>query len=1132
MSAEARMEYEIQQMKRAAGDGLPAVPETKRSRSPTTARLGNVPLGVALPAAAVPHVPLLNAPADVLAGSSSQVPPIAQVPASSTTPPIAADSSASRTAAVDTDADQYERLYGAQMRELRAKSEQVDVLKQHVEVLKGSNADTMNEARAHVQAAAGAAAQAQAESQEANARAAEANLQLDAAGMRVDELERRSAHQTDMATHMNQKYLHDTQLLKNEVESRNATIINLQAQLGSVVAERDTARRRVDEVTAANLNADKLNEGLKQQIRDQSGDVANANARCEKLQAEGRSMVAERDARITDLSQKLTESQVALDRVQSSLTALQAAPPSGDSAAELAHLRSAVATERETVNQLKSRLDAAVFDRDSAAAKTGHAERFANELMAEIKRLQATMGAYTDKIAELERELTKHRTWTCPNCPILQSRIDSLTNQVNESNKEREELKVRIAAIPTGEGYITRAEMESQCELIMKGTASRYQAEHGRLIDNFEEERKRLLADISRLNEKVAELEATAKGTAAGATITTEEAFERPWTDQEREKNEKLELLALKCGLELPAPPSTGPIDEGVPPPPQAIYPRESTASRTVRGSATRGRSPPGLEGWSRWERGRDPTPRNPNLAVNSDGKSGVLRINLSPDKYEEEEEDDNDDDYYDEGSDSNGEDDGEEEEDEEQPTDTAQAVQKAVSHAKAYEKLSIPKFPKAGDTENWLIAMGTNLCVSGGFTDKAEIPWIRECQTKTYQELADGGSERMRKADIALNKGMVSLINSTNEPIKMRLVVKQREAFRDNQTLSGRQVVCLMLEHFKTNKCRSKAYTWNDLNAINLKNDNDIDNCYALMWEIMAAVEFPMPEEEKIGAWMNIFKGSKKLAADIAEFRRFDVDDPRRTFKFLTDSIERMQALELETAARELQLKRIQSGNFLGGNVQDAAPGKGKKKGGGKGGGGGRGGGKGGGSGGGRGSGGGGGGGGGGAGKDLENVRFCMTFARTGKCNSGDCKFKHISRDQLKKMCGFDVVANMPQKPGRSQPPGGNGGGGGGGRGGGGGGGGNGRGKGSAKGAPAEADAAAVELQRLRSAPKLCQHFLKGTCTKGDDCPAPHVEPDVAEELKRAEKVRKENAKARAATPAREQDDTKKKGKKAKKGK
>ena len=156
------------------------------------------------------------------------------------------------------------------------------------------------------------------------------------------------------------------------------------------------------------------------------------------------------------------------------------------------------------------------------------------------------------------------------------------------------------------------------------------------------------------------------------------------------------------------------------------------------------------------------------------------------------------------------------------------------------------------------------------------------------------------------------------------------------------------------------------------------------------------------------------------------------------------------------------------------------------------------------------------------------MEFARHGKCTRNNCGFKHISREQLKKMCGFDVVANMPQKPARSATPGG---GRGGGKSGGGRGTGRGGGKGAGKSAPAEADAAAVELQRLRSAPKICAHFLQGKCAKGDGCPAPHVEPDVAEEIKRAERVRKENAKTRAATPARENGEKeKKKGKRGKK--
>ena len=353
------MEYEILQMKRAGGDGLPAIPDHKRARSPTPVKLGNVPLGLALPASAAPHVPPMNPPPAIAAGSHSQALTNFQAPPSPPmpTPTPIADSSASRTAADTMAAEQYEQIYGAQLRELRAKSEQVDILKQHVEVIKESATEAVAGAQAQAQAAAGAAMQAQAASQAAQAREAEAPLHLDAAGMRVDELERRSAHQTVQATYMNQKYLQDTQILKNDIANKDATISNLHAQLGSAMAGRDDAERRVAEATTANSNAVKLNEGLKRQIHDVTRDMEEAKVNYNRLHAESHTLVAERDSRITDLSQRLTESQVALDRVQSNLAALQAAPPPGEAAAELARLRACVAAEREAMAGMTTKLN-------------------------------------------------------------------------------------------------------------------------------------------------------------------------------------------------------------------------------------------------------------------------------------------------------------------------------------------------------------------------------------------------------------------------------------------------------------------------------------------------------------------------------------------------------------------------------------------------------------------------------------------------------------------------------------------------------------------------------------------------------------------------------------------------------
>ena len=66
-------------------------------------------------------------------------------------------------------------------------------------------------------------------------------------------------------------------------------------------------------------------------------------------------------------------------------------------------------------------------------------------------------------------------------------------------------------------------------------------------------------------------------------------------------------------------------------------------------------------------------------------------------------------------------------------PTDFISAARKAAQAAataatehsqnnKAYEKLSVPSFPKSGEMTNWIYSLGTATVVSGCFCDELEV--------------------------------------------------------------------------------------------------------------------------------------------------------------------------------------------------------------------------------------------------------------------------------------------------------------------------------------------------------------------------------------------------------------------------
>ena len=100
-----------------------------------------------------------------------------------------------------------------------------------------------------------------------------------------------------------------------------------------------------------------------------------------------------------------------------------------------------------------------------------------------------------------------------------------------------------------------------------------------------------------------------------------------------------------------------------------------------------------------------------------------------------------------------------------------------ALVHAKSCEKVIAPKFPSAANCLSWLIQLTLDLAMAGGSADQAEVPWLKEVMSKTFDELADGGSERMRTADLALARALQSLIKSTNEPLKKTSYANRRRS-------------------------------------------------------------------------------------------------------------------------------------------------------------------------------------------------------------------------------------------------------------------------------------------------------------------------------------------------------------------
>ena len=171
-----------------------------------------------------------------------------------------------------------------------------------------------------------------------------------------------------------------------------------------------------------------------------------------------------------------------------------------------------------------------------------------------------------------------------------------------------------------------------------------------------------------------------------------------------------------------------------------------------------------------------------------------------------------------------------------------------AMVHAKSYEKVVAPKFPTAANCFNWLMQLALNLINAGGYTDQLEGPWIKEVMSNSFDELADGGSERMRKADLALAKALQGLINSTNEPLKKDVSRKQMALFSDGggRVIGGRQLAHMILDYFKTHRDLQRRHTWEDISTIKWKGDAQIYDTYCHWEMIVSSIPWEIDERER----------------------------------------------------------------------------------------------------------------------------------------------------------------------------------------------------------------------------------------------------------------------------------------------
>ena len=337
---------------------------------------------------------------------------------------------------------------------------------------------------------------------------------------------------------------------------------------------------------------------------------------------------------------------------------------------------------------------------------------------------------------------------------------------------------------------------------------------------------------------------------------------------------------------------------------------------------------------------------------------------------------------------------------------------------------------------------MKRNILAAAPYTDMAEIAWLNECYSKTYAELADPGPARFKRLDLMLGKCLASVIHNSGETLSEDVFLADRDANEAGRVVGGRQMVWMILDFFKTHRSMAIQYSYEDLKSVPWLGDSRIKEFYDHYRLVKSAVLELLPlEDAQIQMFYDKIKTSKVLQIDLREFDRYEEGDPRRTLRFLEQSVERVISRRNLEEARRRQEQRLTLGVGADTGLRNTTPagpaaaagagrGKGGRTGAGKGGRSGRGGlkgrpnrkggkGKGGPK--------------GGAGKGKGNHAWTvdapcyhMYFSTTG-CTWGDrCRFRHdLSQAQANSRQGSNASTptGTPRGRNRSQSPSGKGG-------------------------------------------------------------------------------------------------------------
>ena len=240
----------------------------------------------------------------------------------------------------------------------------------------------------------------------------------------------------------------------------------------------------------------------------------------------------------------------------------------------------------------------------------------------------------------------------------------------------------------------------------------------------------------------------------------------------------------------------------------------------------------------------------------------------------------------------------------------------------KEADKVSLLPLPTAASFRNWRLNLKAEVVSASGRGDEA-FAWISVVDRRevTLVHLGNSGVG-FESIDAKLNAAVSKIAKGE---LGRKLTHETEKLGKIGKMMKGRQALSIIYEHFRTSEEAGALHDLDDLMNVNMNGDKL--EAFIQTWDqvLIGMREDPDPAYKRVLFLKQIRKVSD-LKYDIAEYDRFEVTHPNRSYGFLYAMVQR----HLER--RRLEHNRTEMKNLLkGGKPLDAMgtalPGKEKTK-------------------------------------------------------------------------------------------------------------------------------------------------------------------------------------------------------------